>query len=78
MLATHSRDPEAIVLRVPWSSVDACAAGLWAGKIGAHAAHHRFGSLGRQPHVQLNVWRVGVKGSGVSFRLPLPVPTYNR
>ncbi len=44
---------------------------MWAGKIAAHAAHHRFGDHGMLPHLQLNIWRVGVKGSGVSFRVPV-------
>jgi hypothetical protein len=30
--------------------------------------------LGRLPHLQLNLWRVGVKGSGVAFRLPVVSP----
>jgi hypothetical protein len=25
------------------------------------------------PHLQLNVWRVGVKGSGSAMRLPVPM-----
>ncbi len=45
--------------------------GAWAAKLGSHAAHHRFGTLGRLPHVQLNVWRIGIKGSGRAVRIPL-------
>jgi hypothetical protein len=48
------------------------ARGLWAGKLAAHPAHHSFGSWGRLSHLQLNLWRVGVKGSGSAMRLPLP------
>lgn len=48
--------------------------GAWAGKVGSHEAHHRFGAFGRLPHVQVNVWRVGIKGSGISYRLPLVTP----
>lgn len=71
MLTPHSRDPEALVLVPRRRALDGTPAGVWAGKIGAHGAHHRFGGFGRLQHVQLNVWRVGVKGSGTSYRLPL-------
>ena len=71
MLTPHSRDPEALVLVPRRRAADGTLAGAWAGKIGAHGAHHRFGDLGRVPHMQLNLWRVGVKGSGISYRLPL-------
>lgn len=74
LLVSHARDPEALVLRSPWLVADCVQTGAWAGKIGSHEAHHRFGSLGRQRHLQVNVWRVGVKGSGVSYRLPLVAP----
>jgi hypothetical protein len=49
------------------------ARGFWAGKIATHPAHHRFGTWGRLPHVQLNWWRVGVKGSGSAMRVPVPI-----
>ena len=26
------------------------------------------------PHLQVNLWRVGVKGSGSAMRLPVPLP----
>lgn len=70
MLAPHSHDPEAVVIR-PLRE-DSAEDGAWAGKLGSHAAHHRFGTFGRLPHLQLNVWRVGVKGSGTAYRLPRP------
>jgi hypothetical protein len=54
---------------VAGSAAAASAAGLEA-KIGIHGAHHTFGQLGRLPHLQLNWWRVGVKGSGRAFRIP--------
>lgn len=43
-------------------------------KIAIHGAHHAFPRLGgrRLAHIQLNVWRTGVKGSGRAFHLPLP------
>ena len=41
-------------------------------KIAIHGAHHTFGRLGRLRHFQLNWWRIGVKGSGGSFRIPFP------
>jgi hypothetical protein len=41
-------------------------------RIAHHSAHHTFGSLGRLPHIQFNVWRPGVSGSGGAFRIPLP------
>lgn len=37
-----------------------------------HAAHHTFGRLGRLPHLQANIWRPGVSGSGSVVRVPLP------
>jgi len=45
--------------------------GLFALKVATHPAHHRFGAFGRLPHLQVNTWRVGVKGSGSAVRLPL-------
>jgi RHS repeat-associated protein len=41
-------------------------------RIAIHDAHHVFGALGPLPHVQLNWWKSGVKGSGGAFRIPLP------
>jgi len=41
-------------------------------RVALHEAHHAFGRLGRLRHFQLNIWRIGVKGSGRAFRLPLP------
>lgn len=41
-------------------------------RIAHHTAHHAFGRLGRLPHLQANVWRPGVSGSGRAFRVPLP------
>ena len=46
-------------------------AGL-SGRVAIHGAHHTFGNLGRLHHLQLNLWRAGVKGSGRVLRLPLP------
>ena len=74
LLTPHSRDPDALVLRPPRTARDTSHCGLWAGKLGSHAAHHCFGTLGQLPHVQLNLWRVGVKGSGISCRVPLVSP----
>jgi len=67
----HHRDPSAVVLR-PWNPARRLSnAGAWAAKLGSHTAHHRFGSFGRLPHLQLNVWRVGIKGSGRAVRIPV-------
>lgn len=41
-------------------------------RVAIHGAHHVFPLVGRAAHVQVNVWRIGVKGSGVAFRIPLP------
>lgn len=42
-------------------------------KIAHHAAHHYFPRLGKYlPHIQATMWRVGVKGSDRSWRIPLP------
>ena len=43
-------------------------------KLAIHGAHHAFPRLGgrRLAHIQLNLWRTGVKGSGKAFRIALP------
>jgi RHS repeat-associated protein len=41
-------------------------------RLAIHDAHHIFGALGKLPHVQLNWWEIGVKGSGGAVRIPLP------
>ncbi len=41
-------------------------------RVAVHGAHHTFGRLGKLFHAQINWWRVGVKGSGGVFRIPLP------
>jgi len=70
----HPSDPTARIFRPCLRRLSAEAArGFWAGKIAAHPAHHCFGSWGQLPHVQLNLWRVGVKGSGSAMRVPVPV-----
>ena len=71
LLAPQSSDPTAAVLRLPLPGSDGYI-GAWAGKIGSHTAHHRFGGFGRLPHLQLNLWRIGVKGSGIAVCVPLP------
>jgi hypothetical protein len=70
----HPSDPAARIFRPSLRRLSSEAArGFWAGKIAAHPAHHCFGAWGRLPHVQLNLWRVGVKGSGSAMRVPVPV-----
>ncbi len=71
LLTPHRSDAAAVVLTPFWSRPGADSVGLLAGKLGAHRAHHRFGDFGHLPHIQLNVWRVGVKGSGRNVRVPL-------
>jgi hypothetical protein len=44
-------------------------------RIGLHGRHHRFGSLGKLPHVQVATWRPGVKGSTCIIRVPVPPRT---
>jgi len=40
-------------------------------RLAQHGAHHAFRWIGSQPHLQLNMWRVGVSGSGRTiFRIP--------
>lgn len=46
--------------------------GQWKFKFDYHNAHHRFGTLGKWDHLQLNRWRPGVHGSGESHRVWLP------
>ena len=40
--------------------------------VALHDAHHTFGSLGKLPHIQINIWTAGVPGSGWGLRIPLP------
>ena len=48
-------------------------AGKLAWKLAIHGSHHKFGRLGKLAHVQLNVWRNGVKNSAKKpIRIPLP------
>ncbi len=70
IVVRHAADPHAAVLRLPRSRARDLT-GAWAGKIGAHKAHHRFGRWGTLRHLQLNLWRVGIKGSGIAVRVPL-------
>lgn len=74
MLLPHASDRGAVVLLPFWHRVDADVRGALAGKIGAHGPHHRFGRLGRRAHLQVNIWRLGVKGSGRHLRVPLVQP----
>lgn len=41
-------------------------------RVAVHGAHHAFPLVGRAAHIQLNVWRIGVSGSGRALRIPLP------
>jgi len=41
-------------------------------RIAIHPAHHTFPFIGRAAHIQVNVWRIGVKASGHAVRIPLP------
>jgi RHS repeat-associated protein len=43
------------------------------GKVGIHGPHHKFGSVGKLWHFQINIWQDGVKDSGKVLRLPLLV-----
>ena len=51
---------------------------VFAGRIMHHSAHHTFSSLGRLPHLQMNYWRPGVRGSGGALRIPLPNTSFFR
>lgn len=43
-------------------------------KVMHHGPHHNFNFIGKQPHIQLNIWKEGVKGSGKTiFRVPIPI-----
>ncbi len=39
-------------------------------KIAVHGAHHTFPTLGKWPHIQLTVWKEGIKRSHINFRIP--------
>jgi len=43
-------------------------------RIALHAAHHSFPLLGgaKLAHIQITLWVIGMKGSGVNLRIPLP------
>jgi len=41
-------------------------------RVAIHGAHHTFPLVGRAAHIQVNVWRIGVPGSGRALRIPLP------
>ena len=41
-------------------------------KVALHSAHHYFRNLGKLKHIQVNIWKRGVKGSGKVLRIPLP------
>ena len=53
------------------SAIAARAAGVES-RVAIHEAHHSFGRLGLLRHIQINIWRIGVKGSGRALRIPLP------
>jgi len=59
-------------LGVAWGGAGALKAAGYETKIALHGAHHSFGPLGKLAHVQMNIWKAGVKGSGQAFRIPLP------
>jgi hypothetical protein len=43
------------------------------GKLAKHGAHHSFPVVGKRPHIQVNFWIPGKKGSGWNLpRIPLP------
>jgi RHS repeat-associated protein len=44
----------------------------YAGKLALHTAHHTFGRWGKLSHLQVTIYRQGVKGSHWIKRLPLP------
>jgi hypothetical protein len=41
-------------------------------KVAIHAAHHAFPIIGRARHIQIMLWRAGVKGSHWILRIPIP------
>jgi RHS repeat-associated protein len=44
----------------------------YSSRLAIHEAHHTFGNLGKLSHIQANLWKVGVRGSGKVIRIPLP------
>ncbi len=69
---------EDVALEVATTAALAAAGGIgaeaagWQSKASYHGAHHAFGEAGKLSHIQVNIWKEGVKGSGKSFRFPLP------
>jgi RHS repeat-associated protein len=44
-------------------------------RVALHGPHHTFVGIGQQPHIQVNAWLQGVKGSGRTLlRIPTRVP----
>jgi RHS repeat-associated protein len=41
-------------------------------KVALHEAHHTFWWGERMRHIQITIWRTGVKGSGINIRIPWP------
>jgi hypothetical protein len=44
----------------------------WTSRVAVHGAHHSFPVIGRAAHVQVNMWKIGAKGSGFTVvRVPI-------
>lgn len=41
-------------------------------RVGIHGPHHPFLVIGKAPHIQVNIWKPGVPGSGRVVRVPIP------
>jgi RHS repeat-associated protein len=61
-----------ITIEALTGEAEAKAAG-WAGRIALDSPHHTFGRLGKLGHLQLNIYKRGVRGSGRVIRIPLPL-----
>lgn len=41
-------------------------------EINYHLAHHKFGNLGKRPHIEVRCWIKGVPGSDLRVQIPIP------
>jgi hypothetical protein len=54
------------------AGLGAARAAGWTSRIAIHEAHHTFPIIGDAVHAQVNVWKIGAKGSGFTLlRIPL-------
>jgi L-alanine-DL-glutamate epimerase-like enolase superfamily enzyme len=48
----------------------------WGGRIALDAAHHTFPRFGKLSHLQLDLYKAGVKGSNINIHIPLFIKSF--